>query len=183
MPMKRIIAYCMYEGERAAALRYLRSTRDAGSYVVGDIDEVDIPALQRAGLVIEEISSVPAGDARGKTRAVVPGTRTRTRRTTQTVVVPGAAAPQTGLRVLIFDLRLHRAEDAAAVYDWLEKRRAIIARTSQRKLRVYLPEDSPLIDDIPAMKEVASFEQCFRGPALTDLAYRAPQLESASPRL
>jgi hypothetical protein len=182
--MKRIIAYCMYEGERAAALRYLTSTRDAGSYVVGDIDEVDIPALQRAGLVFEEISGVPAGETRAGARAVLPHARTRTRRAgAPTVVVPPAAPPQTAFRVLIFDLRLHRAEDAAAMHDWLEKRRAIIARTSQRKLRVYLPEDSPLIDDIPAMKEVASFEQCFRGPALTDLAYRAPQLESASPRL
>jgi hypothetical protein len=81
---------------------------------------------------------------------------------------PRVLPPNAGLRVLIFDVRLHRAEDVAALVEWLDRRRAIVARASQRRLRVYLPEDSPLVLDIPALKEVASCSQVVVGVGSID---------------
>jgi hypothetical protein len=175
MSMKRIIAYYMHEAERDAAVHYLSSARDAGSYVIGNVNEADMPALLRAGLVVEKVSDAPAEPqpVRSRRAGRVGSAGIRARRASpqaSQVAFPPISAPNIGARVLIYDVRLHRAEDAAAVLDWLDKHKAIATRSGQRKLRVYLPGDSPLIDDIPALKEVASFERFVTGATTNDHA-------------
>jgi hypothetical protein len=169
MSMKRIIAYYMHEAERDAAVQYLSSARDAGSYVIGNVNEADMPALLRAGLVVEKVSDAPSEPQPGRVRRA--GTRARRGSpAAPRLAFPAASAPNIGAQVLIYEVRLHRAEDAAAVLDWLDKHRAIATRNGQRKLRVYLPGDSPLIEDIPALKEVASFERFVTGATTNDHA-------------
>jgi hypothetical protein len=186
MPTKRIIAYYMHEAERDAAVQYLSSARDAWSYLIGNVNEADIPALLRAGLVIEKVPDAPAQPARRSRRTAASRTGTRARRSPRAPAGPGAAfpratAPDIGLRVLTFDVRLHRAEDTPVVLDWLDKHRAITTRSGQRTLRVYLPEDSPLVEDIPALKEVASFEQSVMGTTAGDNARPHPAIAGANP--
>jgi hypothetical protein len=80
-------------------------------------------------------------------------------------------------------VRLHRAEDAPVVHEWLDRRRVIMVGTTQQELRVYLPDDSPLLQDIPALKEVASFEQLVMPAALHQRTRRVPAVNGANPRL
>jgi hypothetical protein len=186
MPMKRIIAYYMHEAERDAAVQYLSSARDAGSYVIGNVNEADVPALVNAGLVVEKVSDAPAEPPAGRPRREgrVGSAGTRARRTplaASHLVLPPAPVPNIGARVLIYDVRLHRAEDAAAVLDWLDKHRAIATRAGQRKLRVYLPEDSPLVDEIPGLKEVAAFEQFVVDVPTNGGAAQYARVEAANP--
>lgn len=70
-----------------------------------------------------------------------------------------APAPTGALAMLCFDIGLHRAEDSPTVLQWLNQRNVAVAGTGQRKIRVYLLEDSPEIFDIPALPEVAAFEE------------------------
>ncbi len=55
MATKRIIAHFMHETERDAALEALSSAERTDSYVIGNIDETQIPALEARGLLVEEV--------------------------------------------------------------------------------------------------------------------------------
>ncbi len=74
-------------------------------------------------------------------------------------VVPAAPAPGAERAMLCFDIRLHRAEDAANIQQWLSNRNVAVAGVSGRKIRVYLLEGAPELGEIPALPEVASFEE------------------------
>jgi serine protease AprX len=64
----------------------------------------------------------------------------------------------TGARMLTYDLRLHRARDLAKVRAWLEGQSVSIAGAAGRKIRLYLLEGSPLIDEVAGLPEVAAME-------------------------
>jgi len=74
-------------------------------------------------------------------------------------VEPAGPAPGAGRAMLCFDIRLHRAEDAANIQQWLSNRNVAVAGASGRKIRVYLLEGAPELGEIPALPEVASFEE------------------------
>jgi len=74
-------------------------------------------------------------------------------------VEPPSTTPLTGVKMLTFDLRLHREVDLPKVVKWLEKKKVSIAGAAGRKIRLYLLEDSPLIDEIAALPEVAAMEE------------------------
>src|SRR5262245_8011441 len=59
MATKRILAHYMHESEAQVALQRLSSPQDSGSYVIGDVDDSAIPALEQAGLIVEELPQVP----------------------------------------------------------------------------------------------------------------------------
>lgn len=57
-----------------------------------------------------------------------------------------------------YDIRLHRANDAEKVKQWLEDHNVMIAGVSKRKIRVYLIEDSQLMYKIRGLPEVAAID-------------------------
>ena len=65
----------------------------------------------------------------------------------------------TGRRMLTFDIRLSRPGDGPEVMGWLADNRIAVAGNNDRKIRVFLLENDPLIVAIPGLPGVASFEQ------------------------
>ncbi len=56
MGNKRIIAYFMHEHEQAHALSLMPQGQTTESYVIGEIDEAQIPALETAGIICHEVA-------------------------------------------------------------------------------------------------------------------------------
>jgi subtilisin family serine protease len=94
-----------------------------------------------------------------------------------------AAGPGGELRMLTFDVRLHRNEDKAAIEAWLTARGVAVAASSRRKLRIYLLENSPLIDEIPTLQEVASFEEYVLPTTCNDNARKLLGIDLPNPGL
>jgi serine protease AprX len=245
MAQKRVIAYFMHESEEAAARAAMPSAEQTESYLVGNIEESEIPRLQREGLIIQEVGEPSRESLRTELELVHGSTRIAKRAATTMasvdatappptpplpagpafylvrlrgplveswrqrlsgmgvefleslatdvykarltsqhlrdlstdtemvanirlygaadtgpdVLQPSAAAPTAGVSMLTFDIRLHRSEDAPAVLSWLGQKQVAIAGASGRKIRVYLLEDSPLLDEIRDLPEVAATEQ------------------------
>jgi serine protease AprX len=82
--------------------------------------------------------------------------------------------------ILIYDARLHQAEDMEHVSRWLQDHGVSIAGTSKRKIRFYLPEDSPLMDEIAALPEIAEMEPYVRPVLHNDVARVLLGLDSDS---
>jgi serine protease AprX len=57
MAKKQVIAYFMHEEEMNEAQRRIPGGESTESYVVGEIEEADIPALQSKGLVVQEVQA------------------------------------------------------------------------------------------------------------------------------
>jgi subtilisin family serine protease len=72
---------------------------------------------------------------------------------------PSAPAGSKDLSMLCFDIRLHQPSEGEAVRQWLDEHNVAVAGSSPRKIRVYLLENSPELNEIPALPEVAAFEQ------------------------
>lgn len=93
------------------------------------------------------------------------------------------AAPPAGVSraMLTFDVRLHRAEDAPRVHAWLEAHNIAIAGASSRKIRIYLLQGAPELFQIPALPEVATFEEYVPPKFLNDAARRLLRIDSGNP--
>src|SRR4051812_42837814 len=57
MAKKRIIAYFMHEAEQAEAARLMQNSHMTESYVLGDIEESEIAALQSKGVICHEVAT------------------------------------------------------------------------------------------------------------------------------
>ena len=57
MGMKRIVAYFMHEYELAEANKHMSNVENTDSYLLGDIEETDIPALQKSGVIVQPIEA------------------------------------------------------------------------------------------------------------------------------
>jgi serine protease AprX len=55
MAKQRVIAYFMHEPEKAAAVQMMTSVDATDSFVVGDLDQSQIPELQAQGLIINKV--------------------------------------------------------------------------------------------------------------------------------
>jgi serine protease AprX len=68
MAVKRVIAYCMSDAELTAATGQLANAISTESYVIGDIDDADVAALEAHGVVVDDyaptVAPVPEGAAR-----------------------------------------------------------------------------------------------------------------------
>jgi serine protease AprX len=64
-----------------------------------------------------------------------------------------------GLRMITYDVRLHRAEDLNKVLDWLKTHNVDVAGHSARKIRIYLLENSTTLSDLVNLPEVQSCEE------------------------
>ncbi len=83
----------------------------------------------------------------------------------------GPSLPDNGIRRMIaYDIKLHRAADLPVVKQWLEQQRVPIAGAANRKVRVYLLEDSPVLGDLANLPEVQSSEEYVRPKLFNDRA-------------
>jgi serine protease AprX len=67
--------------------------------------------------------------------------------------------PIQGLKIITYDLRVRNEKDLDDVLSWLRKQCVSIAGASDRKIRFYLLENSPIIDQVGALPEVVSIEE------------------------
>ncbi len=77
MSKQRIIAHFMHNEEEAAALAKMTNVERTESYVLGDINSGDIPALQKKGLIIQVLEEEPEAETMGKDMEPVPGATLR----------------------------------------------------------------------------------------------------------
>ena len=95
------------------------------------------------------------------------------------------AAPPMGVAkaMLTFDVRLHRADvtDMQRVRDWLKTRNIAIAGASSRKIRIYLLQGARELSEIPALPEVATFEEYVPPKFHNDAARRLLRIDSGNP--
>ncbi len=261
MAMKRVIAYYMHEREQSEALRRMSAPEVTDSFAIGEMNDNDIEALRRAGLIVQEQQAAPppeevpqevlpgirphlamAGVAteepifrraveeahpaavdyylvrlrgpllevwRDKFAAIgvtllewVPdgGFKARLRREQIPLVQaldfvervswisPANSAPKTmtsslpalapgqpspaGLRMVTYDVRLHLPEDRKTVEDWLRGRNVSIAGSSGRKIRFYVTENSPALDELGALPEVDTVAEYVAPELFNDAARR-----------
>lgn len=69
-----------------------------------------------------------------------------------------APAPSTGV-LKTFDVRLHRQEDQAQIEGWLADQGVSILGSGRRKIRVQLPEDSELLDQVRGMLPIDGVDE------------------------
>jgi serine protease AprX len=86
---------------------------------------------------------------------------------------------QGGLRMLTFDVRLHRPEDLATVKDWLQTNHISIAGSSARKIRIYLLENSQLLAELASLPQVDMVAEYVTPQLWNDAARRLLSLDSA----
>ena len=89
---------------------------------------------------------------------------------------PEQAVPQR----IIYDVRLHRAQDRAFVLDWLEANQVAVVAAGGRKVRVYLFEGSLLRSDLARLPEVAVVERYVAPELCNDLARQLLGIDSVS---
>ncbi|MFD3940043.1 S8 family serine peptidase [Streptomyces sp. NPDC058611] len=69
----RVIAYFMHEGEASEAMKMLSKASATESFVIGDIDEEDIPQLKAAGLTVDPLDPNPSVETSAVARADLGG--------------------------------------------------------------------------------------------------------------
>lgn len=72
--------------------------------------------------------------------------------------VAGAASPK-DQRLVVYDVKLQRPEDAASLRDWLQKNDVVIVASSARKFRIALLANSPVFNQLVSRTEVERFEE------------------------
>lgn len=81
MARKRIIAHFMHEAEAAAAHERMPAAYGTESYLLGEIDEDDIPGLEEQGLIVQVLEDEPEAETPGGESHPLPGVlRTALRR-------------------------------------------------------------------------------------------------------
>lgn len=84
---------------------------------------------------------------------------------------PGAPSQEIAQRdMLTFDILTREPSDLTTVVAWLTARHVDIAGSSGRKIRAFLLEDSPLVDEIASLLEVVLIEQYSPPRLFLDLA-------------
>ena len=241
--MTRVIAHFMHEQERDVAQQMMTDAEVAEGYLVGEVDEGQIPAMEAAGLIVETLDDEAPLETPGRDWEIMPGVERpgepiggreleaegleplvdpsgpnfyliqlkgplmqswreqldglgielleyiphhayTARLALDEVLAAGAlpfvnrvrlyTATDTGLPVVsgrelppdageelivTYDARLHRAEDMPAVLRWLADNAVEVVGSSRRKVRLRLPQDDLLLDDLAALPEVASIEE------------------------
>ncbi|MCU7816361.1 MAG: S8 family serine peptidase [Candidatus Thiodiazotropha sp. (ex Rostrolucina anterorostrata)] len=94
------------------------------------------------------------------------------------------AAPPSGTgqrRMLTLDVRLHRETDMEAVLSWLKRKGVDIVGNSQRKIRLYMLEDSANIAALAALLEVKGIEEFVSPELMNDRVRVLTHVEVANP--
>ena len=77
MTKQRIIAHFMHEAEEAAALATMTDVQRTESYVLGEINQADIAALQKKGLIVQVLEDEFEAETPGKDMEPIPGAKLR----------------------------------------------------------------------------------------------------------
>jgi serine protease AprX len=107
-----------------------------------------------ARLTVEQVAAVTALDFVRRLRLYtatdtgLPAAATRD-------LTPAAGEEEIGT----YDARLHRAEDLPGVLEWLDENNVEVVGSSGRKVRLRLPLDDLLLDELAGLPEVASLEE------------------------
>ena len=70
MTTKKIIAYIMHETEGFAAKAVMANTDATESFVIGEIDDSQIPALEAQGILVQELTAPPPSPLAGLSHAL-----------------------------------------------------------------------------------------------------------------
>src|SRR5882672_2491983 len=84
-------------------------------------------------------------------------------------VVAGASSPKDE-RLVIYDVKLQRPEDAPSFKDWLEKNDVVIVASSTKKFRIALLSNSSLFSNLASRTEVQQFEEYVEPKLFNDRA-------------
>ncbi|MDH3638571.1 MAG: S8 family serine peptidase, partial [Gammaproteobacteria bacterium] len=87
------------------------------------------------------------------------------------LIEPRDRRPGEAVQMSVFDIRVHTPSDLGAVTEWLTNQNVTIAGSSNRKIRIYLPENSRLLDQIAALTEVSAVQE-YVPPKLSNDAAR-----------
>ena len=238
MAKKRIIAHCMREEELATAVEMMPDGEKTESYVIGDIEESDIPKLQAKGIIVQDIDAglrpplrgtedrfeafafAGARAGFGAAEPVVDTTRAnyyslalqgplleewrkeltdlgvkiihsapnhvitvkvepdkvvdvdslpfvramQLQSAAESLPLPGevealSESDMTGAKAMLtFDVLLREPDGMQPVMTWLKQNHVNIAAAQGDKIRLYLLEGSPLIDEIASLPEVEFME-------------------------
>lgn len=133
MARKRIIAHFMHETERDAAAPMMTAVHRTDSYLVGEIDEYDIPPLEKQGLIIQVLEAAPEPETPGAERTPARGIRLASarRRMFAAAVAPPAQVDPTKPNFYVLTLR------GPLLAEW---RKAL--EQLQVELLEYLPRDT-----------------------------------------
>jgi serine protease AprX len=252
MTKKRVIAHFMHEKEADAAREKMTNVEETESFLIGEVEEEDIEALEQKGLIVQTLKKTPMIETMGgesdlgfgiKThrRAPKPGetapepeevkenvyliqlwapliekwrkqfdelgvslleyvpefaytakltsdqvrhvnelpfvTAVRLYGPEDTGPITASArvagpppSPAAGRHMLIYDIRLHEEKDLEKVQQKLRDKQVSIAGAKGRKIRLYLLEDSPLINEIAAFHEIAVMEKYTPPKLFNDVA-------------
>jgi len=241
--MTQVIAHFMHEHERDAARQIMTGAQMAEGYLLGEVDEAQIAAMEAAGLIVEILDDDAPLETPGRDWEIMPGVERpgepiggreleaeglepqidpsgpnfyliqlkgplmqnwrqqlddlgvelleyiphnayTARLALDEVLAAGAlefvsrvrlyTATDTGLpvapardlppetdeeEIVTYDARLHRAEDMPIVLQWLADTGIDVVGSSNRKVRLRLPQDDLLLDELAALPEVASIEE------------------------
>jgi serine protease AprX len=242
--MTRVLAHFMHEHERDKAQQIMTDVQVAEGYLMGEVDEAQIPDLEAAGLIVEMLDEGVSIETPGRDWEVLPGVerpgaeqgfrgglepvgleqtidptgpnfyviqlkgplmqswrqqlddlgidlleyipynaytarlgvaevqavdsldfvqrvRLYTASDTGLPAAPARGlAPVSGVEEIVtYDARLHRAEDLSVVLEWLDENNVEVIGSSGRKVRLRLPAEDLLLDDLAALPEVASLEE------------------------
>ncbi|WP_332736855.1 S8 family serine peptidase [Flavihumibacter sp.] len=93
-------------------------------------------------------------------------------------VIPAGQAEK---EMLCFDILLHRSVDLQTVEQWLNQKGAAIAGAAGNKIRIYLLEDSPVMQEISENIYVQSFDEYVPPKLHNDLARQIMGLDNLIP--
>jgi serine protease AprX len=119
----------------------------------------------------EFITRPPQAPLRGALELASPGTS----------VVPETAFTSQPRVMHTFDVRLHRAQDAPQVLDWLSQRHVSVAGSSGKKIRVYLLDGAPEFSALPGLPEVDSMEEYVPPQLHNDISRKLLHIDCSNP--
>lgn len=82
---------------------------------------------------------------------------------------------------MTYDVWLHDANDGQSVLAWLDKQRVNVGGASGRKIRIYVLEDSAILNDINALPAVAKLEEYITPKLHNDVARQLLGIDDTNP--
>lgn len=159
MAEKRVIVHFMHEEEMNEAVQSVRAAQATESYVIGDVDESEIPELEAKGLIVQTLEPPSGREETPAARAPAP--RRRGRGPRASAAPPALEIDDTGTNFYLVALTAPLLEEWREALDGLQVRllervppssytarlrpdqaRAVSALPFVNGVRVYTPDDT-----------------------------------------
>ena len=92
-------------------------------------------------------------------------------RVTRSLPPSFGVSPVAGLKMLTYDVRVHDPADVPKVQQWLQDRHVAISGSATRKIRFFVLQDSPVLNDLSQLPEVDIISEYVK-PKLSNAAAR-----------